>query len=50
VGTNLGTFLDQADLEIAAGFARQLLQAARGRKSARPAADDNDVKLHGFAF
>ncbi len=44
-----GAFLEHDHGDILAGFGRPLLDADRGRQARRPAADDHDVVLHGFA-
>jgi hypothetical protein len=46
VGADFGAFLDQADVD----FGIDLLEADRGGKSGRAAADDDDIEFHGFAL
>src|SRR5205814_10339377 len=45
-----GTFLQNADAQLAALRARKLLQPDRSRQSGRAAADDHDIEFHAFAL
>ncbi len=49
VRAGLGAFLEHDHGNVLAGLGRALLDADRGRQASRPAADDHDVVLHGFA-
>jgi len=44
--TDFGSLFDDHDRKIRV----ELQQPARGGKTRRPATDDHDIKLHGFAF
>src|SRR5450759_986989 len=50
VGADLGAFLDQADVDVAAFFGGELLQADGARQPRGPAADDHHIVFHRFAL
>ncbi|MCL2635222.1 MAG: hypothetical protein FWD50_01145 [Betaproteobacteria bacterium] len=50
MGADLGAFFDQTDRDIAAFFHCQLFEPDSRCQSGRTAANNDNVKLHGFAF
>ena len=50
VAAEFGGFFDQADAEVVPARGRLLLEPDRRGQTGGAAADDDDVKLHGFSL
>ena len=50
VSADFGTFFNYANADFLAFFSRLLLDTRGGGETGRPCADDDNVKLHEFAF